>query len=399
MVTKVLLKPRRAKPFWFGEPWVFDGSIEKVKGRRDLQDGDIVEVRDDTGKLVGNGFWSGRSPIRVRILTRGEDPCDDALLLRRLDAALDLREEVLRLRDQTDAYRLCHAEGDGLPGLIVDRVGDWLVVHFDHAGVSRRRDVLLDHLVKRLAPRGIYERRSRVAREQEGLEGEEGLLRGEEPGGPIEIAEGGVRHFVDLARGQKSGFYSDQRANRRLLADYCRGKKVLDAFSYTGAFGLTALIHGGASSVIALDSSEPALETARRSAELNGVSSQFEAERGNVLRYLDHARKEGGTRFDVVSLDPPKLVPKRSALGKGLRLYREINAKGLSVLEPGGILATSSCSQSVSEMDFAGMVADAARETGRQVQLLARGEAGPDHPAMVPHEMSRYLKFRIYRVL
>jgi 23S rRNA (cytosine1962-C5)-methyltransferase len=273
-------------------------------------------------------------------------------------------------------------------------------VHFDHAGVSRRRELILDHLEKRLAPQGIYERLSRVAREQEQLGGEEGLLRGTVPEGATEteIVEHGVRHVVDLARGQKSGFYSDQRRNRMSFAPYCRGRRVLDAFSYTGAFGLSALVHGGAAEVIALDSSEPALETARRSAELNGVADRFQTERGNVLRYLDHARKETGQRFGAVSLDPPKLVPKRSALDKGLRLYREINTKGISVLEEGGILATSSCSQSVSDRDFATMIADAAREAGRQIQLLERGEAGADHPAMVPHEMSRYLKFRIYRV-
>ncbi|MEZ6194443.1 MAG: class I SAM-dependent rRNA methyltransferase [Planctomycetota bacterium] len=399
MVAKVLLKPRMAKPFWCGEPWVFEGSVDRLKGVRDLAEGDVVEVCDEAGRLVGRGFWSGKSPIRVRMLTVGDEPADDDLLRRRLRTAVALRREILRLDERNDVYRLCHAEGDGLPGLVVDRIGDHLVVQFDHAGPLRRSEVILDELEALCAPVGIFRRISRVAREQEKLEGDEGLLRGREPEGPVEVREEGVRHLVDFARGQKSGFYADQRENRRCFARYCEGRDVLDAFSYTGAFGLAALVHGGARSVVAVDSSEPALETAQASAALNGVTDRFTAERANVLRFLDHARKEGGRRWGAVSLDPPKLVPKRSALRKGLRLYREINAKGMAVVEEGGLLATCSCSQAVDEESFSAMIAEAAREVGRTVQLLEAAGPGADHPATVPHLASRYLKFRLYRVL
>ncbi|MEE9392936.1 MAG: class I SAM-dependent rRNA methyltransferase [Planctomycetota bacterium] len=396
MVVKVLLKSRKAKPFWFGEPWVFDGSVDRIKGRAQLSEGAIVEVCDDRGIAIGSGFYSGKSPIRVRMLTRGTEVISAALIRRRLQEAVALREKQLELRLESSVYRLVHSEGDGLPGLIVDRCGDYLVLNFDNAGIRVFRKEIVETLQTLLQPKGQIERSSRAARDQEGLTVEEGTLAGEAPTEPVEVIECGVRYRVDILHGQKTGFYCDQRLNRQRIRTYAHGRKVLDAFSYTAAFGINAL-KAGALEVLAVDSSAPALAAAEENAALNSVSG-FSVERANVLRFLDHARKDPAQRWGLVVLDPPKLVPKRSDLRRGMKLYREINAKGIAVVEDGGFLATCSCSGSVSDHDFDVMVASAAEAAGRGLQLLESGGAGPDHPARLPHLLSRYLKFRVYRV-
>ncbi|MCB9831319.1 MAG: class I SAM-dependent rRNA methyltransferase [Planctomycetes bacterium] len=397
MLTKVLLKPRRAKPFWMGAPWVFDQSIERVKGTRNLADGDLVELRDHEGKKVGEGFYNSRSRISLRLIAWGEEVFDEALLVTRLRQAVALRREGLRLEEAgTTVYRLVHAEGDRLPGLVVDRVGGHLVMQIDCLGMTRFRDLIVSTLLEATGAEGLYERVSKMAREEEGIEAEEGLRAGAAAGGLLEVSECGLRFLVDVEQGQKTGFYADQRENRVFLAGLARGRRVLDAFSYTGAFGIHAG-RAGAASVTAIDSSKPALENAERNVALNGITG-WEGIAGNVLRVLDHQQKEG-PRYDLVVLDPPKLVPRRSAHAKGLKLYREINAKGMGVLESGGILATCSCSGGVSEDDLREVVHEAARERSREIQEIWRGGQGPDHPAVPAHPDSRYLKFLVYRVI
>lgn len=396
MSAKVVIKPRRAKPFWLGEPWVYDGSVERVKGTRDLADGDDVEVLDSEGRTIGFGFFNGRSRIRVRLVSGPDRPIDEALIIERLDRAVQLRVDRLRFDGETDAYRLVHAEGDGLPGLVIDRLGDYLVMQIDSLGMRRYRDPIVHRLARRLSPIGIFERVSHTAREQEGIEALDGVAFGDAPHGPVAVVESDVRYLVDVRLGQKTGFYTDQRENRLALARWSHGADFLDAFSYTGAFGLTAMVRGQAARVTAIDSSKPALEAAAANAVLNGISV-FEPVQANVLRQLDHWRKEGRA-FDVVSLDPPKLVPKAGDLMRGLKLYHEINVKGISTTKDGGILATSSCSQHVGEADFMRMIAAAAFEARARLQLLHVGGQGADHPVLLPHEDSRYLKFLIFRV-
>ncbi len=398
MLTKVLLKPRRAKPFWMGAPWVFDQSIEKVKGVRNLEDGDVVELRDHEGKKIGEGFYNSRSRICLRLAAWGDETLDEDLLRLRLRQAVALRSEGLRLADrETDAYRLVHAEGDRLPGLIVDRMGSHLVMQNGCLGMTRHRDLIVETLMEATGASGLYERVSKMAREEEGIEAEDGLRAGTAaPEGGVEVREYGLRFLVDFEQGQKTGFYTDQRENRAFLAGLASGRRVLDAFSYSGAFSMH-LGRGGAAAVTAIDSSGPALENAERNAALNGLA-RFEAIQGNVLRVLDHQNKEGRL-YDLVVLDPPKLVPRRSALEKGLKLYREINAKGLGVLAPGGILATCSCSGGVAEDDLRRVVFEASRERGRELQEIWRGGQGPDHPTVPAHAESRYLKFQVYRAL
>jgi len=394
-MAKVVLKSRRARPFWFGHPWVFSGAVERVRGK--LRDGDVVDVFDSEGRRVGRGFWNGRSQIRVRMVAlEAEGPVDDALFLGRLDRALALRHQVLELPAVTNAFRLVHAEGDGLPGLVVDQVGDWLVVQLSSLGMEPHLDLLLDRLEEALKPRGILERAVGAA-EEEGLSRTDGVLRGCAPEGPVEVREGDTRYWCDPVAGQKTGFFADQRENRRALASLARGREVLDTFSYVGGFGL-AMAQAGATSVLCVDSSAPALELLKAGAELNGVEDRVTALQGNVLRVLDHDQKEGRT-YDLVVVDPPKLVHKRRAVSRGLGLYHEINLKAVRVLRPGGILVTCSCSQHVDAAAFEEMLGSVAKEASVRLQELYRGGQAADHPILLPHDESRYLECRAYRVV
>ncbi len=398
MRNKLVLKPRMAKPFWHGEPWVFDGSMTRQKGYQP-KDGEFLDLRDDTGRKVGSGFFNSKSVIRLRLLAFGDDDREPReIIAERIAEAIELRRDRIGFdRQVTNAFRLVHAEGDGIPGLIVDQFGDWLVLQIDCLGLVRHESWLAETLAQATGVRGIYRRVSKMARDEEGSPLEEGLVWGEEPPQEVEILENGLKYLVDFRHGQKTGFYTDQRANRLTLAGFCQGGRFLDAFSYSGAFAFNALRHGGAVHATAIDSSARAIEAVERHGELNALTA-IEAVQGNVLRVLDHYAKEG-QKFDVVSLDPPKLVPKKASLRKGLRLYREINEKGMRVLEKGGILATCSCSGAVSDQEFEGVVRDAAANNSRRLQLLSRGSQGADHPERVPHRASNYLKFRVYRVL
>ena len=402
MPARVVLKPRRAKPFWFGEPWVFEGSIDRVKGVRDLTDGDVVEVRSDQGDLIGSGFWNGSSALRVRLVARGDRAVDEELIRERLRRAFELRGDAgLPTQTpglETDAFRLVHAEGDALPGLIVDRFGPVAVAQFDSLGIRRFRDVVTDELLRLPGLRGVYERISRVGREEEGVDGEEGIIAGVVEEAPVVIYENGVPFHVDVRRGQKSGFFVDQRSNRLALAQYARGRSVLDAFCYTGGFGLTLRRHGSPTSITAIDSSRPALEVLATNAALDAEDVPVEVVPGNVLRYLDQEWK-AGKRWGVVIVDPPKFVPRRSTWNKGMKLYRELNFKALRCVEAGGYLATCSCSGIVSEDDFREVVMRSAEEAKVRAQLVHTGGQGADHPVLLPHVESRYLKFHIYRVV
>jgi 23S rRNA (cytosine1962-C5)-methyltransferase len=394
-MAKVFVQPRKARPFWFGHPWVFSGAVDRVKGR--VQDGDVVELCDSEGRLIGRGFYNEKSQIRVRLTSLAfEGPLDEAFLLRRLDSAIALRRDVLKLDATTNAYRVVHAEGDGLPGLVVDRAGDYLVLQVSALGIAPFTPKFVERLVERFRPKGVLERTSRVGLEEEGLQREDGVLYGEAPTSPVRVVENGVAYFADLAAGQKTGWYCDQRDNRRFVASLSEGKTVLDAFSYVGGFGLAAA-KAGASAVRCLDSSEGALALLRRGAEENGVADRVASEEINVLRALDHDAKEGRT-YDVVVVDPPKLVHRRVDREKGLRLYAEINRKAIAVVRDEGVLVTCSCSRHVEETDFEDAVASAAKDAYARLQLVHRGGQGGDHPLTLPHAESRYLKTHVYRV-
>lgn len=384
-MARALLKRGRAKPLWHGHPWVFSEAIARVEG--DPQDGEVVDVADDEGRLIGRGFFSGRSQIRVRMITRGDAPADDALLCRRLAEAVRLRAHVLGLPNaDTDGYRLVHGEGDRLPGLVVDRYGDLLAVQFLSAGMKRREESLLGALEDLLRPRAIAEIAAPEVQRLEGFEAQTRIVRGEAPSGTWTIRENGIRFAVDVLGGQKTGHYFDQRENRRAVAALATGRRVLDAYAYTGGFALAAA-RAGASQVVAVDSSERACALARDNAAHNGLAVDVVHE--DVARYLREAAR-AGDRFDLVVLDPPKFAPRAETTGDALRAYRAVNAAALALLW-GGILATASCSRRVGEAELGRALTEAAKDAGRTVQVLEVRSQGPDHPWLAACPESRYL--------
>ncbi len=394
-MARVILKFRKARPFWFGHPWVFTGAIDRVKGN--VADGDVVELVDDSGRLIGEGFWNSKSQIAVRLTSlKGEGALDTALLLKRLDAAIALREDTLHLSEVTNAYRIVHSEGDGLPGLIVDRLGPYLMLQVSCLGMARFLEPLLQRLIERYQPEAVCERECKVAVEEEGLVRPAAVLHGTAPTGAVEVVEHGVKAFADPVGGQKTGWYSDQRDNRHFAGQLARGKEVLDGFSYTGAFGLRMALNG-AEHVTVVDSSDPALDLARRAAQVQGLTERMTFEKGNVLRVFDHFAQEG-RRFDVVIVDPPKFVHKRAEIERGLALYHEVNVKALRLVKDGGVLMSHSCSQHVAEEHFDEMLASAAKSIGVRAQEFHRATQAPDHPVLLPLMESRYLKCRALRV-
>ncbi|MCX7706585.1 MAG: class I SAM-dependent rRNA methyltransferase, partial [Anaerolineae bacterium] len=342
MIATVYLHPGKEKPVLGGHPWIFSGAVARVEGA--LRDGDPVEVADAQGRWLARGYYNSKSQIVVRLLTwDAAEAIDEAFWRRRLAAAAALRE-TLSVTSVTDAYRLVHAESDRLPGLVVDRYGDWLVVQFLTLGVEARRELLLQLLAEQFAPAGIVERSDVSVRRQEGLPLRSGVVWGEAPPAGLVVEEHGLRFAVDLLGGQKTGFYVDQRENRRIVATYARGRRVLNAFSFTGAFGVYALA-AGATHVTNVDSSFEALTGAEATLRLNGFDPDRQADAicGDVFQVLRDLRNRG-ERYDLVILDPPKFARSKAELDGAARGYKDINLLGLQLLNPGGILATFSCS-------------------------------------------------------
>jgi 23S rRNA (cytosine1962-C5)-methyltransferase len=392
-LARVIIRKGKAQPFWFRHPWVFTGAVERVEGAP--ADGDVVAVHDVAGKKIGSGFYNARSKITVRMMAHGDEEIGPDLLRRRLLAALALRRGVLRLEEQGhDGFRWVHGEGDGLPGLIVDRYADWLVVQFGVLGMRRFDGEVLRTLAEELRPRGIVENSLGVHAEGEGLPSVREPRFGEAPAGPVLFRENGFTLEADLLRGQKTGYYFDHRENRRVVEGLARARRVLDVFTYSGAFALAAA-RGGATGVTAVDSSAAALEAARRNVERNGAAG-IELVKSDASEFLRGAR---GDPYDLVVLDPPRLAPHRKDLPQAVLKYRELNLLAFGALRPGGLLATSSCSGPLQEAELEDLVARTAREANRRVQVLWKGGQGPDHPVDVACPESRYLKFFVCRAV
>lgn len=396
MESAVILKRNRAKPVLQRHPWVFSGAIERVEG--DPENGDIVDVHDFGGNWLARGYVNQQSQIVVRLLTwqQGEE-VDVAFWRRRLERAIAARR-ALAVDPGTTAYRLVHAESDYLPGLIVDRYGDWLVVQCLTLGVERWKDELTGLLADLVGGvRGICERSDSDMREKEGLEQRTGPLRGEEPPGIVEILENAQRFLVDLCEGHKTGFYLDQRENRARLPGYCAGAEVLDAFAYTGGFSVYAAA-GGAAKITLVDGSAPSLELARRNLALNGLGGpDIEYIEGNVFNILRDCRAQN-RRFDVTVLDPPKFAPSRRELDKASRAYKDVNMLAFQLLRPGGVLFTFSCSGAVTADLFRKIVFGAALDAGRDAQIIGHLTQGADHPVALTFPEGAYLKGLICRV-
>jgi 23S rRNA (cytosine1962-C5)-methyltransferase len=396
MLSTVVLKPGREKPVHNRHPWVFSGAIQRIQGT--VEDGDLVYVADSQGQALATGYLNSRSQIVVRLLTWDPDEKVDSefwdgRLQRAIGGRLHLTEDP-----STTAYRLVHAEADGMPGLVVDRYKDWLVVQCLTLGMARRRDEivsLLSNLSNFPNLAGIYARDDADVRHKEGLPLETGPLWGTAPPDLVEVVEHGFRFLVDVKRGHKTGFYLDQRDNRLRTAAYCHNAGVLNAFAYTGGFGVYA-DRAGALSVVNVDTSREALSLAEQNLALNGCASQEMIE-GDVFQVLRSFRNEG-RRFDLVILDPPKFATSQAQLMHASRGYKDVNLLAMRLLQPGGLLVTFSCSGLVSADLFQKIVFGASVDAGRDVQILERLAQGPDHPVLLSFPESAYLKGLICRV-
>lgn len=402
------LHPGKDKPARQKHPWVFSGAIRQVEGSP--SPGDVVELEDAQGDWLARGYYNPASQISIRIVTWDRDEAVDAAFWQRRLAAAAAARRALAADPRTSAYRLVYAESDGLPGLVVDRYGqscipsvaagdgDWLVVQFLTAGVELRRIEILDALEALFSPRGIIDRSDVPVRRQEGLLPRRELCRGVDPPRDLDILENGLRFPVDLLGGQKTGFYLDQRENRRIAGAHASGRRVLNAFSFTGAFGVYALA-GGALHVTNVDSSYEALESAEAALRLNGFDPDRQSEgiAGDVFQVLRAFRDEG-RQFDLVILDPPKFAKGRADLPAATRGYKDINMLGFKLLAPGGLLATFSCSGSVTPDLFQKVVFGASLDAGRDSQIVAKLSQGPDHPILLSFPEGEYLKGLICRV-
>ncbi|MFM7034085.1 MAG: class I SAM-dependent rRNA methyltransferase [Planctomycetia bacterium] len=394
-VATVVLKPKRARPFFGRHPWVLESAVLRVEGQP--ADGDVVDLATHDGLFVARGLWNSVSTIRVRLY--GFDAAtklDDALWRSRIESAAVVRRS-LGLDDRAGACRLINSEGDDLSGLIVDRYGDWLSVQITALAMARRLDVICDALEAIVAPKGILLRGAeRGLSKLEGLHLPDRLVRGTAPEGPIFVKEHGLSFGIDLAEGQKTGFYLDQRDNRQAAAAYARGRRVLDMFCYSGGFSLACAVQGGAASVLAGDSSAKATALAKANADLNGAAN-ITVETADAFDMLDRLRG-AGNRFGMVILDPPKFARSRASFEEAMRAYHRINRLAIDLLEPGGMLVTNSCSGAVSRDDFLMMLSGVAQRSGRSIQLLEVRGAAPDHPVSASCLDGEYLKCVISRV-
>jgi 23S rRNA (cytosine1962-C5)-methyltransferase len=393
MIPRVILQPRRARPFYGRHPWVFAGAIAEVQG--EPADGVEVDLISHGDSFIARGIYNSQSKIRVRLYSwTPEVPLDAAFFRARLEAAVRLRRDPLGLVGPRRACRLVFSEGDGLSGLTVDHYDRWLVLQFTALGLAQRRDLIADILSELVQPEGIYIRTERGIGKLEGLALQDGLLRGQVPDQPIEIEEHGVRFLVHIAEGQKTGFYLDQRDNRQAVARLARGRRMLDAFCYTGGFGLHAAL-AGATNVLGIDVSEPALALARTNAERNGLSNiTFESH--DVFDKLD-ALVQAGEHFGIVVLDPPKFARERHAVEEALRGYRRLQTLALRLLEPDGILVTCCCSGHITMPMLDDLLAQVAVDERRDVQILERRGQSPDHPIAATCLETSYLKCLIAR--
>jgi 23S rRNA (cytosine1962-C5)-methyltransferase len=394
-LDRVVLKPRKARPFFGRHPWVLDSAIERVDGQP--ADGESVELVSDKGEFIARGIFNSRSRIAVRLYswTAGEG-LDEGFWQARLQRACRLRQD-LGYTDPEGACRLVFSEGDGLSGLVVDRYRQWLVIQVTALAMAVRLHETATLLAELIQPRGILVRTEPDILRAEGMEVPEGLLWGDPPEGIVQIREHGLAYGVDLTGGQKTGWYLDQRENRLAAAARAGGRRVLDMFCYTGGFALMAAAVGQATDVLGIDASQKAVAQAQVNAAQNGIGNvSFQS--GEAFQTMP-ALAAAGERFGMVVLDPPKFARHRGTVPDALRAYHRLNRLAIELLEPGGILVTCSCSGHVRREDFFHMLVGVAQQTGRDIQVLdARGPA-PDHPVAVTCPETEYLKCFICRVL
>ena len=392
----VTLKKGAGRTLKQGGPWIYDNEVESIMGS--FEDGDIVLVHDFDGYPLGKGFINRNSKLTVRMMTRERDTeVDDAFLRMRVKNAWEYRKRVM---DDISSCRVIFGEADFLPGIVVDKFADVLVVESLALGIDRFKERIVSILKELMEEdgiriRGVYERSDAKVREQEGMERYKGFI-GEPFDTKVEINENGVRYYVDVKDGQKTGFFLDQKYNRRAVAKLCRGARVLDCFTHTGSFALNAGI-AGASHVTGVDASELGVAQARENAALNGLEDRVEFVCEDVFDLLPRLEKQG-EKYDVVILDPPAFTKSRSSIKKAVKGYREINLRGMKLVKDGGYLATCSCSHFMDQELFTQTVGQAARNVHKRLRQVEFRTQAPDHPILWGAGDSYYLKFYIFQV-
>lgn len=376
-------------------PWIFSGAIDRVTGNP--SSGETIRVQDASGKSLGVAGYSPTSQIRARMWTfTNDEVVDESFFLRRLRASVARRETMLNDPQRTGC-RLVYGESDDLPGLIVDRYGDYLVCQFLFAGVEKWKSVIVEHLRALVPCKGIYERSEAAVRAREGLEPTQGVLWGEEPPELVEINEQGRRYVLSIAHGHKTGFYLDQYDNRELVRQLSQGRSLLNCFAYTGGFGIAAL-QGGATHVLNIDSSAPSLELAAENFRRNGFDAQrYTNTNANVFEILREF-KQGQRSFDLIVLDPPKFAETKAQFKRAARAYKDIALQAAALMNPGGLLVTFSCSGAIDLPLFQKITADAVLDAGRQGQIQHYMHQSADHPVGLPFPESLYLKGLVCRL-
>lgn len=391
----VTLKKGEGRTIKAGGMWVFDNEIDTITGH--FENGDIVIVHDFDGYPMGKGFINQKSKIRIRMMTRKTDVVVDETFLRmRLADAWEYRKKTV----DTSSCRIVFGEADFLPGIVIDKFSDVLVVESLALGIDRMKEVIIALLKDILQEdgikiRGVYERSDAKVRTNEGMERVKGFI-GEPFDTDVEITENGVRYIVDVKDGQKTGFFLDQKYNRLAIQRLCKDAEVLDCFTHTGSFALNAGI-AGASHVIGVDASELGCEQARKNAVLNGLQDKVEFVCADVFDLLPKLEKEG-RKFDVVILDPPAFTKSRSSVKNAVKGYREINLRGMKLVKPGGYLATCSCSHFMDYELFTKTIHQAAANVHKRLRQVEYRTQAPDHPILWSADESYYLKFYIFQV-
>ena len=392
----VTLKKGAGRTLKQGGPWIYDNEIASITGT--FEDGDIVLVHDFDGYPMGRGFINRNSKLTVRMMTRNIDTeIDEAFLTMRVKNAWEYRKKVM---DDITSCRIIFGEADFLPGIVIDKFSDVLVVESLALGIDRLKETIV-RILKNLMEedgihiRGVYERSDAKVREQEGMERYKGFL-GEPFDTKVEIVENGVRYYVDVKDGQKTGFFLDQKYNRRAVAKLCKGARALDCFTHTGSFALNAGL-AGASHVTGVDASELGVRQARENAALNGLSDRVDFVCEDVFDLLPRLEKQG-EKYDVVILDPPAFTKSRNSVKKAVKGYREINLRGMKLVKDGGYLATCSCSHFMDYELFTRTIGQAAASVHRRLRQVEFKTQAPDHPILWGAGDSYYLKFYIFQV-
>ena len=395
-MTKVWIKKGEGRSFKAGGLWIYDNEIDRIEGG--FENGDIVEAVDFDGYFLGKGFINTKSKITVRIMTRRRDTdIDRAFIDSLVRAAVQYRVDTV----DTSSCRLIFGEADGFPGLVVDKFSDVLVVESLALGIDLMKNEIIESLKTELEERGmhirgVYERSDAKVRLNEGMERVKGFI-GEPFDTKVEICENGVRYIVNVADGQKTGFFLDQKYNRAAIGRLCKGARVLDCFTHTGSFALNAAVCG-ACSVLGVDASELGIEQACENARINGVEDRVNFVCRDVFELLPEL-VEKGELYDVVILDPPAFTKSRSSVKNAVKGYREINIKGMKLVRDGGYLATCSCSHFMEQELFAKTVAEAARGAHKRLRQVEFRTQSPDHPILWAADESYYLKFYIFQVV